>query len=72
MENGDIQTFYGDLLKDGAPIDSMVKTGDVIGLIGSSGPGSTGPHLQYAVRVKGSWVDPLPILEAGGAIFRTK
>lgn len=40
----------------------MVKTGQVMGLAGSTGL-STGPHLHWAVRVYEARVDPLSLLE---------
>ncbi len=47
---------YGPGVKNGA----RVSQGDVIGYVGSSG-WSTGPHLDYRVKLNGSWVNPLAI-----------
>ena len=44
-----------------------VRTGDVVGEVGSSGR-STGPHLHYEVRRDGAAVDPLRFLKAGRKI----
>lgn len=42
----------------------VVKTGQVVGLAGSTGL-STGPHLHWAVRVYEARIDPLSLLELG-------
>lgn len=46
-------------------LKSSYNPGDIIGNSGNSGR-STGAHLHYALKVDGSWVDPLKYLE-----FRT-
>ncbi len=37
---------------------AKVKSGDVIGYVGLSGE-STGPHLDYRIRLRGSYINPL-------------
>ncbi len=39
---------------------TRVGQGDVVGYVGSSGY-STGPHLDYRVKLNGSWINPLTI-----------
>lgn len=46
-------------LKKGA----AVKTGDILGYMGSTG-NSTGAHLHFGIRHKGEWIDPAPYLDA--------
>jgi hypothetical protein len=41
-----------------------VKKGDLLALAGSTGR-STGPHLHWAVRIRGNRVDPQALLELG-------
>ena len=43
-------------------VGQSVSRGEVIALAGSTG-NSTGPHCHIAVRVNGSYVDPLPYLQ---------
>lgn len=45
---------YGPGIKAGA----KVKCGDIVGYVGSSGE-STGPHLDYRIKLKGSYINPL-------------
>jgi murein DD-endopeptidase MepM/ murein hydrolase activator NlpD len=47
---------YGAGIRSGARVDQ----GQVIGYVGSSGL-STGPHLDYRVRLNGQWINPLSI-----------
>ena len=50
-------TVYTQLSEFKVQLGQMVKKGDVVGLVGSSGL-STGPHLHYEVRKNGEQVNP--------------
>jgi murein DD-endopeptidase MepM/ murein hydrolase activator NlpD len=55
------ETLYGHLSKILAIKGQRVKTGDTIGLVGSTGM-STGPHLHFETRRRGVATDPLPLM----------
>ena len=54
-----VETIYGHLSKILVRSGQQVKRGDVLGLIGSTGRYSTGPHLHYQIAVHDKVVDPL-------------
>lgn len=53
-----IETVYGHLDKTLVKRGQQVTRGQEIGLLGSTGKRSTGPHLHYAVKVDGKFVNP--------------
>ena len=59
-----LSTRYGHLSVIGVKIGDAIKTGQVIGEVGSTGR-STGPHLHYETRIDGEAVDPQKFLRAG-------
>ncbi|MCK1617530.1 peptidoglycan DD-metalloendopeptidase family protein [Bradyrhizobium sp. 159] len=59
-----LSTRYGHLSEINVRIGEVVKIGQVIGLVGSTGR-STGPHLHYETRNEGEAVDPQKFLRAG-------
>lgn len=63
-----IETRYGHMSKVLVKPGQMVRQGDLIGRMGSTGR-STGTHLHYEVRVDGSPVDPKPFLEAASFVL---
>jgi len=50
-------SLYGHLQKAGAVLQSSVKSGTIIGWVGSTGQ-STGPHLHFELRQDGKARDP--------------
>ena len=53
-----VQTYYGHCSRIVAKVGQSVSQGQVISKVGSTGR-STGPHLHFEVRVKGSSYNPL-------------
>jgi murein DD-endopeptidase MepM/ murein hydrolase activator NlpD len=52
------ETLYGHMVRVKARMGQMVKRGEVIGWVGSTGK-STGPHLHYEVHKGGKPIDPI-------------
>lgn len=59
-----LSTRYGHLSEINVKVGDVVKIGQVIGAVGSTGR-STGPHLHYETRIEGEAVDPQKFLRAG-------
>jgi murein DD-endopeptidase MepM/ murein hydrolase activator NlpD len=59
-----LSTRYGHLSEINVKNGDVVKIGQVIGEVGSTGR-STGPHLHYETRIDGEAVDPQKFLRAG-------
>ncbi len=57
-----VTTLYGHMSKIYVKEGELVRRGQVIGLIGSTGR-STGPHLHYEVFYKGKNIDPVEYLK---------
>lgn len=55
-------SVYGHLAKIATREGAKVKTGQIIGAIGSTGR-STGPHLHYTLKQDGSLIDPMKRLK---------
>ena len=51
------ETMYGHLYKANVKVGQVIKRGDVIGFVGSTGA-STSPHLHYEVMKNGQKVNP--------------
>jgi murein DD-endopeptidase MepM/ murein hydrolase activator NlpD len=59
-----LSTRYGHLSEIHVKVGDVIKIGQLIGAIGSTGR-STGPHLHYETRIDGDAVDPQKFLRAG-------
>ena len=59
-----LSTRYGHLSEIDVKVGDVIKIGQVIGAVGSTGR-STGPHLHYETRIDGDAVDPQKFLRAG-------
>jgi murein DD-endopeptidase MepM/ murein hydrolase activator NlpD len=59
---GGYETYYGHLSRIPSKIKKgkKVSQGDIIGYVGSTGL-ATGPHLDYRIKFKGKFVNPLKI-----------
>ena len=55
-KNG-LETIYGHMMKQLVDENQVVKAGEPIGLVGSTGR-STGPHLHFETRLLGEKIDP--------------
>ncbi len=67
----DVYTRYAHLKTTIAKNGDVLKAGDVIALMGSTGR-STGPHLHFEVLVSGQKVDPLPFIKGKWRDARAK
>jgi murein DD-endopeptidase MepM/ murein hydrolase activator NlpD len=59
-----LSTRYGHLSSIAVRVGQSVKTGQIVGKVGSTGR-STGPHLHYETRLRGEAIDPHKFLRAG-------
>ena len=59
-----LSTRYGHLSEISVKVGDIIKIGQIIGAVGSTGH-STGPHLHYETRRDGDAVDPQTFLRAG-------
>ncbi len=57
-----LETYYSHLSKNLVKVNQVVKSGDIIGLGGSTGR-SRGPHLHFEVRYKDIPLDPMRMID---------
>jgi murein DD-endopeptidase MepM/ murein hydrolase activator NlpD len=62
-----LTTRFGHLSEISVKIGQVVRIGEIVGKIGSTGL-STGPHLHYETRINGKAVDPAKFLRAGSRL----
>ncbi len=63
VENGNTEYYYAHASQLLVSVGQQVEPGQLIARVGATG-NVTGPHLHFEIRVEGTPVDPLPILEA--------
>ncbi len=62
IEHSDgFETYYCHLSEIYAPEGTVLRNGETLGLVGSTG-WSTGPHLHFEVRIDGIRVNPEPLI----------
>ena len=66
-----IQTRYGHMSRLNVEANARVKSGDLIGYMGSTGR-STGSHLHYEVRIAGEAVNPIPFMQSNDFLVAQK
>ena len=66
-----LATRYGHLSEIDVHVGQILKPGNVVGKLGSTGR-STGPHLHYETRIDGEAVDPQKFLDAGARLYASK
>lgn len=63
--SGAIEMFYAHMSEILTQVGAMVRAGQIIGKVGSTGA-STGPHLHWGAKKNGRSVDPLTLIRGGG------
>ncbi len=66
-----LKSWYYHMVSLNVKTGDMIKKGDIIGLVGSTGF-STGPHLHLAISVNDIFVNPMPFFEEGVPLLADK
>lgn len=66
---GGLRTYYYHLNRLNCKEGDMVKRGDIIGLVGSTGY-STGPHLHFQVQIGSACVSPWELFDGTSDIYK--
>ena len=66
VDHGDgYRSYYGHLYGFYVDVGQRVERGDLLGQLGNTGD-STGPHLHFEIRYRGTHLDPLHVLPDDG------
>jgi len=57
-----LYSYFGHLSEFSVKEGDMIRSGDVVGKVGATGR-VTGPHLHWTVRLAGSLIDPLSLVD---------
>lgn len=60
--HGDFEVTYGHLHSTIGEVGDFISAGTIVGISGNTGR-STAPHLHLAIRYRGNYINPKPILE---------
>lgn len=63
IQSDNMTLVFGHLSAYRCTVGQRIRAGQLLGLVGSSGR-TTGPHLHFALKNSGRWVNPLPYLTA--------
>lgn len=63
IQSGSMTLVFGHLSAYRCKVGQRIRAGQHLGLVGNSGR-TTGPHLHFAIKHGGRWVNPLPYLMA--------
>jgi murein DD-endopeptidase MepM/ murein hydrolase activator NlpD len=63
IENGDTEYYYAHASALLVNVGDLVQIGQVVATVGDTGR-TTGSHLHFEIRVDGTPIDPLPVLQA--------